>query len=156
MPMKSGNLQIAKTKAAWLLGLAVVIAGFACVLVFVCQSLVGVALLPDVLPTFPSAWLDASAARLPLPLRNWVPRTLPPGFALALVALGTMMLGAALARRQIVLLEELQREKADRLRRVQQYAGEVDSDGRVEPYIGATVIVDAEIVEPRQKIVSSC
>lgn len=152
--MKSG-LPL-KAKAAWLCGLAVLIAGFACVLLFVCQALTGVALLPDVLPQFPTGWLDASAARLPLPLRNWVPRALPPGFALALIALATMMLGAAIARRQTLVMEELKRESEDRLRRVRQYAGEVDGDGRVEPYFDSTVIIDAEIVEPRQKIVSIC
>ena len=152
--MKSG-LPL-KAKAAWVFGVAVLIAGFGCVLVFVCQSLAGITLLPDVLPQFPSAWLDASASRLPLPLRNWMPRALPPGFVLALIALGSMIAGAAIARRQMVLLAELKREAEDRLRRVQQYSGDVDSDGRVEPYIGSTMIIDAEIVEPRQKSVSIC
>jgi len=152
--MKSG-LEL-KTKGARLFGLAVMIAGFGCVLVFVCQSLAGIRFLPDALPQFPGVWLEASAARLPLPLRNWVPRALPPGFALALVALATMMVGAAIARRQTPILDELKRETEDRLRRVQQYAGDIDGDGRVEPYIGATVIIEAEVVEPRQKIVSIC
>ena len=152
--MKSGFLL--KPKAAWWVALAVVIAGFAWVLAFVCQSLAGVVLLPDPLPHIPSAWLDASATRLPLPIRNWMPRALPPGFALALLALATMVLGAVIARRQMLALEELKRESEDRLRRVQQYAGDVDGDGRVEPYIGSTLIIDAELVEPRQKIVSIC
>ena len=152
--MKSGFAL--KAKAARLFGIAVMIAGFACVLVFVCQSLAGIRLLPDVLPQPSSAWLDASAARLPVRLRNWMPRALPPGLALALVALATMMAGAAITRRQTLVLEELKRETEDRLRRVQQYAGDTDGDGRVEPYIGATVVIDAELVEPRQKIVSIC
>lgn len=151
--MKSGLLP--KAKAGWVFGIALLIAGFGCVLVFVCQSFAGLALLPDVLPPLPSAWLDAGAARLPLPLRNWLPRGLPPGFALALLALATMMVGAAIVRRQTAVLEALKRETEDRLRRVQQYTGDVDGDGRVEPYIGATLIIDAE-VEPRRKMVSIC
>src|SRR3954471_7691484 len=145
-----------KARGARLLALAVMIAAFGCVLVFVGQSFAGVRLLPDALPQVPSVWLDASAARLPLALRNWVPRALPPGFALALIALATMMVGGAIARRQTLVLEELKRAAEERLRRVRQYAGDTDGDGRVEPYIGATVIIEAEVVEPRQKIVSIC
>jgi hypothetical protein len=152
--MKSG-LPL-KAKAGWLFGLAVLIGGFGCVLLFVCQTLMGVALLPDVLPQFPTGWLDMGAARLPLALRNWVPRALSPGFALALVALAAMMLGGAIARRQTRVLEELKRETEDRLRRVRQYAGDVDGEGRIEPYFDSPVIIDAEIVESRQKIVSIC
>ena len=116
--MKSG-LEL-KTKGARLFGLAVMIAGFGCVLVFVCQSLAGVRLLPDALPQFPSVWLDASVARLPLPLRNWVPRALPPGFALALIALATMMVGGVIARRQTRFKSRLSRASSPDSRRLEQ------------------------------------
>jgi len=133
-----------QASAAWKLGFAVVAAGFVGVLLFVAQSLTGAALLPQVLPQVPGAWLDASAALLPFSLR-WLPRTLPVGLAFALVCFAAMLLGAAFARRQVLALEAAKREAEDRQRRVRQYAGEVDSDGRMEPYIGADVtLVDLE------------
>jgi hypothetical protein len=133
-----------EASVAWKLGFAMVLAGFVCVLLFVGQSLTGVALLPDALPQIPGAWLDASAARLPFSLR-WLPRTLPPGIAFAALCFAVMMLGAAFARRQVALLEAAKRDAEDRLRRVSQYAGEADGEGRIEPYIGADVtFVDAE------------
>ena len=134
-------------KAAWSLGLVLVAAGFVCVLAFVCQSLTGMTLLPDAVPQIPAAWLDASAARLPYTWR-WVPRALPSGLAFALGCFAVMMLGAAFARRQVLALEAAKREAEDRQRRVRQYAGAVDSDGRMEPYIGADVtIIDVEAEE---------
>jgi hypothetical protein len=136
-----------EASAAWKLGFAVVAAGFVCVLLFVCQSLTGVALLPQALPHIPDAWLTAGAARLPSSLR-WLPAALPAGLAFAVCAFAVMMLGAAFARRQVFALEAAKREAADRQRRVRQYAGQADSDGRMEPYIGSDVtIVDVEAEE---------
>ena len=100
-------------RAAWLLGLAVVLAGFACVLVFVFQSLAGLALLPDVLPSVPK---------------------LPSGSSLALAALGAMLVGAAIVRREAGMLAALKRQTEDRLRRIRQYASDVDRYGRLEPH----------------------
>ena len=133
-----------QASAAWRLGFLVVALGFVCVALFVCQSLTGVALLPRTLPQIPGDWLDAGAARLPFSLR-WLPRALPSGLAFALGSFAVMMLGAAFARRQVLALEAAKREAEDRQRRVRQYAGAVDGDGRMEPYIGADVtIVDVE------------
>ncbi|MBW8907124.1 MAG: hypothetical protein JF611_15935 [Betaproteobacteria bacterium] len=126
--------------AAWKLAFAIVLAGFVCVLAFVCQSLTGLALLPDALPQIPGAWLDATASRLPFAMR-WLPRALPAALPFAIVCFGAMVLAAALARRQTVALEAARRDAEDRQRRVRQYAGEVDSDGRMEPYIGSDVTV---------------
>lgn len=130
-------------RTAWALGFSVLAIGFVCVLLFVGQTLVGVPLLPDGLPQIPNAWLDASALRMPFPMRNWMPRTLPPGLLAALVGLAVMLLGAAVARRQAALLEAAKRDAEDRLRRVREYAG--DGDGRIEPYIGSGVtFIDLE------------
>jgi len=135
---------VRKASAAWKLGLVVVAAGFVCVALFVAQSLSGVALLPASLPQVPGAWLDATAARLPFSLR-WVPEALPQGLAFAIASFVVMMLGAAFARRQVLALEAAKRDAEDRQRRVRQYAGQVDSDGRMEPYIGSEVsIVDLQ------------
>ena len=140
--MRSGF--VLKANAAWTLGFAVVAAGLVGVLLFACQSLTGVALLPAALPHIPGAWLDASAATLPFSLR-WLPQALPQGLAFAVGCVAVMMLGAAFARRQVLALEAAKRDAEDRQRRVRQYAGQVDSDGRMEPYIGSDVtIVDLE------------
>ena len=130
--------------AAWKLGFAVVAAGLVGVLLFVYQTLMGVALLPAQLPHIPGEWLDAGAARLPFSLR-WLPQALPQGLAFAVGCFAVMMLGAAFARRQVLALEAAKRYAEDRQRRVRQYAGQVDSDGRMEPYIGSDVsIVDLQ------------
>ena len=129
------------------LGIAMVVAGFVGVLVFVCQALTGVALLPHA-PQIPAAWLEASAARLPFALRNWMPRALPPGFVFAVVSFAAMLLGAAVVRRQMPALEAAQRDSEDRMRRAREYARDVDADGRIEPYIGADVtFIDVEPTE---------
>ena len=126
--------------AAWKLAFAVVLAGFVCVLAFVCQSLMGYTLLPEALPQVPGAWLDAASSRLPFSVR-WLPRALPPALPFAMICFVAMMLGAGLARRQVLALEAARRDAEDRQRRVRQYAGSVDSDGRMEPYIGSDVTV---------------
>jgi hypothetical protein len=139
---------VLSASAAWKLGFALVLAGLACVLAFVFQSLTGTALLPEGLPHIPGGWLDAGASRLPYSLR-WLPRSLPQGLLFALVAFAAMVLGAGLARRQARALEAARRDAEDRLRRVRQYAREVDADGRIEPYIGSddVTLVDVEAEE---------
>jgi hypothetical protein len=141
---------VRKARVAWLAGFLIVLAGFAVVVLFVVQSLAGVTLLPQRGPQIPAAWLDVTAKRAPGPLRNVMPRTLPSGLPLGVLALATMMLGARIARRQIPVLEAARLAEEDRLRRARQYAGEQDSDGRIEPYIGSRVadVIDVE-VEPK-------
>jgi hypothetical protein len=129
-----------RAKAAWTLGFVVVLAAFVPVLLFIAQSLTGLTLLPDGLPQFSNAWLDGFAARLPFSARSWMPRTLPPGLAVALLGLLAMVIGAAIARRQVEVLDAHKRGMEDRLRRVRQYAGGADAlEERIEPYIGAPV-----------------
>ncbi|MFN2645892.1 MAG: hypothetical protein ABR570_12960 [Burkholderiales bacterium] len=144
--MKSGF--VVRAKAAWTFGLVVVLVGFVPVLLFVGQSLAGISLLPDGLPQFPNAWLEALAARLSLAQRIWMPRTLPPGLALAVAGLLAMMLGAVIARRQAAVLEAEKRETEDRLRRVRQYELGGHADGRIDPYIGSPLGIDE--VEPKE------
>jgi hypothetical protein len=135
---------VLRAKAAWLLGFLVVLAGFVSVLLFIGQALAGIAVLPDALPQVPSAWLDAGTARLPLALRHWMAHVLPSGFGVGVLGLLAMMLGAAIARRQIPVLEAEKRGAEDRLRRVRQYAGGNAGDGRIEPYIGSPVTIAAD------------
>ena len=141
---------VRKARAAWFAGFLIVLAGFAVVVLFVVQSLAGVTLLPQRGPQVPTAWLDVTAKRAPGPLRNVMPRTLPSGLPLGVLALATMMLGARIARRQIPVLEAARLAAEDRLRRARQYAGDEDVDGRIEPYIGSRVadVIDVE-VEPK-------
>jgi len=132
-----------KAKAAWLLGLIVLVAGFFAVLVFVVQAFLPATLLPE-LPRLPAVSIEGSLTRMPLNKAIRIPHELYVGLAVAVFGLLTMLGGATIARRQAALLEAAKRGSEDRLRRVQQYAGEE----RVEPYLGDTIIVDVD-AEPK-------
>jgi len=134
---------VRRAKAAWLLGFCVVLAGFLAVLLFVLQAFLPGALLPE-LPRLPAVWVDGSLVRMPLHKVIQIPHQLYAGLALAAVGLITMMLGAAIARRQVALLEAAKRGTEDRLRRVSQYSGEE----RIEPYIGDTITIEPD-AEPK-------
>jgi hypothetical protein len=135
---------VRRAKTARTLGFVVVLAGFLPVLFFMLHSFLRVALLPDALPSLRAGWLDAHLARLPLHKVVWLSPELYAGLAIALAGLLVMLLGAAIARRQMAVLEAAKRVTEDRLRRVHQYMG----DGRIEPYIGRVITIP-EDVEPR-------
>jgi hypothetical protein len=134
---------VRRAKAAWLLGFVVVLAGFSAVLLFVVQAFLPAGLLPE-LPRMPAVWVDGSLVRMPLNKVVQIPHQLYAGLAVAVLGLLTMMYGASIARRQVALLEAAKRGSEDRLRRVQQYAGEE----RIEPYIGDTITIDVD-AEPK-------
>ena len=134
---------VRRAKAAWLLGFVVVLAGFFAVLVFILQAFLPAGLLPQ-LPRMPAVWVGGSLSRMPLHKVVQIPPQLYAGLAVAVLGLLSMLYGARIARRQVALLEAAKQTTEDRLRRVQQYAGE----GRIEPYIGDTITVDTD-VEPK-------
>ena len=130
---------VRRAKTAWLLGFAVVLAGFFAVLLFVVQAFLPAGLLPE-LPRMPAIWVDGSLVRMPLHKVVQIPHQLYAGLAVAVFGLLTMLYGARIARRQIPVLEAAKQRTEDRLRRVQQYAGEE----RIEPYIGDTITIDVD------------
>ena len=132
-----------RAKTAWLLGLIVALAGFFAVLVFVLQAFLPATLLPE-LPRLPAVSIEGSLSRMPLNKAIRIPHELYAGLAVAIFGLLTMLCGATIARRQVARLEAVQRGTEDRMRRVQQYAGEE----RVEPYLGDTITIDVD-AEPK-------
>ena len=130
---------VRRAKTAWLLGFAVVLAGFFAVLLFVLQAFLPAGFLPE-LPRMPAIWVDGSLVRMPLHKVVQIPHQLYAGLAVAVFGLLTMLYGARIARRQIPVLEAAKQRTEDRLRRVQQYAGEE----RIEPYIGDTITIDVD------------
>ena len=134
---------VRRAKTAWLLGFAVVLAGFFAVLLFVVQAFLPAGLLPE-LPRMPAIWVDGSLVRMPLHKVVQIPHQLYAGLAVAVFGLLTMLYGARIARRQIPVLEAAKQTTEDRLRRVSQYAGEE----RIEPYIGDTITIDVD-AEPK-------
>ena len=130
---------VRRAKTAWLLGFAVVLAGFFAVLLFVVQAFLPAGFLPE-LPRMPAVWVDGSLVRMPLHKVVQIPHQLYAGLAVAVFGLLTMLYGARIARRQIPVLEAAKQRTEDRLRRVQQYAGEE----RIEPYIGDTITIDVD------------
>ena len=134
---------VRRARAAWLLGFLVVLAGFLAVLVFILQAFLPAGLFPE-LPRMPAVWVGGSLSRMPLHKVVQIPPQLYAGLALAVLGLLTMLYGARIARRQVAMLEAAKQTTEDRLRRVQQYAGEE----RVEPYIGDTITIDVD-AEPK-------
>lgn len=135
---------VRRARTAWLLGLIVVLAGFFAVLLFVLQAFLPSTLLPE-LPRLPAVSIEGSLTRMPLNKAIRIPHELYAGLAVAVFGLLTMVLGATMARRQAAQLEAAKQKAEDRLRRVQQYAGEEE---RIEPYIGDTITVDVD-AEPK-------
>ncbi len=122
---------VRRAQTAWRFGFALVLAGFLAVLAVAGQSLVplesaGRAL--DALSQLVAQWLPAGAA-LPLRFRGML--------VFSVLAFSLMALGAAIARRQLAVLEAAKRETEDRRRRVRQY----DGGERLEPFIGSAIPV---------------
>ncbi len=118
-----------RARAFHLFGTALALAGFFPVVMFI-----GHTFLPDA-KEFPWAWLmDAKLnAELWLPLeRMRILNGLDVGLVLAVLGVVAMALGAIIARLQMAALDAGKEQRADRLRRVQQYR----ADTQVEPFIG--------------------
>ena len=125
--MTSGQMH--RARAFHLFGTALALAGFIPVVMFI-----GHAFLPDA-KQFPWAWLmDARLnAELWLPLeRMRILNGLDVGLVLAVLGVIAMALGATIARLQTAALVAGKQQRADRLRRVQQYR----ADNQVEPFVG--------------------
>ena len=118
---------VRKAKAARLFGFGVMLAGFVPVLLFVALSILmsaGTGHVTDMFGQFQGWSALEKLGPFPSPLQA--------GLMMAVVGFAVMMLGAALARRQMPVLEAAERDRMDGLRRTSQYY-----DGeRIEPYIG--------------------
>jgi hypothetical protein len=126
---------VRRAKTIWLAGFVVVLAGLAAVLFFVCQSLLPAVRVAHLLPQLPTGWIEHAAARGPFYRYTWLLAGLNAELAFAVLAFLAMMAGAAIARRQMTVLQAASNEIEDRRRRVHQYM----SDGRIEPYIGRLI-----------------
>lgn len=131
---------VRRAKAARRFGLGLMAAGFVPVLWLAAQSVVASAHsgMPDVLAYSP-AW--------PLVDRlSWIPHELRTAFVIAVAGVALMMLGAALARRQVEVLSAAQRHREDSLRRARQYY----DDERIEPYIGPGLPGAPQVIRHQQ------
>lgn len=118
-----------RARAFHLFGSALAIVGFLPVLLFLGHSFLPAA------GEFPWAWLMNAQlnAELWLPVeRMRILNGLDMGLVLAVLGVIAMALGAMIARLQTAALVAGKQQRADRLRRVQQYR----ADSQVEPFIG--------------------
>lgn len=125
--MTSGFLH--RARAFRLFGIGLAFAGFLPVLVFLGHSFLPAA------KEFPWAWLMNAElnAELWLPVeRMRILKGLDVGLVFAVLGVVAMALGAIIARRLMAALDAGKEQRADRLRRVQQYR----ADTQVEPFIG--------------------
>jgi len=119
-------------RAARLLGIALVLAGFLPVLLFSLGSLLPVAEaseMLDLLPALPSVWLNTAEAWLRAHRILWAPQA---GLVFAVPGVLVMRLGAAIAKRQAPALDAMHARKQDARRRVPLYR----QTERVEPTLG--------------------
>lgn len=128
--MKSGSTH--KAKAAEVLGIVLVLAGFIPVVLFVLGSLIPAAeasAMLGFLPTLPPDWLSTAEGWLRRHRILWAPQA---GLLFALPGIVVMMLGAAIAKRQMPALEAINARREDARRRVPLYR---DTE-RLEPTFG--------------------
>lgn len=118
------------TRFAWLFGFLVVLAGFVPVAAFALGSLLPGAEASAMLAYFPDVpGLDVAESFLRSRMVKWTPSA---GLVFALLGVGVMFVGAAIARSQRPVLDAMQAHKRDARRRRQQYgAGQ-----RMEPTLG--------------------
>jgi len=119
-------------RAARLLGIALMLAGFLPVLIFTLGSLLPGAEASEMLallPSLPSDWLSTAEAWLRAHRIAWAPQA---GLVFALPGILVMMLGAIIAKRQSPALQAMHARKEDARRRVPLYR-EME---RVEPTLG--------------------
>jgi uncharacterized membrane protein YfcA len=108
-------------RAARLLGIVLVLAGFLPALLFALGSLLPVAEASDMLgllPSLPSDWLSTAEAWLRAHRIRWSPQA---GLVFAVPGILVMVLGAAIVRRQRPVFEAMDARRQDALRRVRQY-----------------------------------
>ena len=108
-------------RAARLLGIVLVLAGFLPVLLFTLGSLLPVAEASDMLgllPSLPSDWLSTAETWLRTHRIRWSPQA---GLVFALPGILVMALGAVIVRRQRPVFEAMDARRQDALRRVRQY-----------------------------------
>ncbi|HXU42771.1 MAG TPA: hypothetical protein VN675_10635 [Burkholderiales bacterium] len=122
-------------RAARLLGIALVLAGFLPVLLFSLGSLLPVAEASevlDLLPALPPVWLSTAEVWLRAHRILWAPQA---GLAFAVPGVLVMMLGAGIAQRQAPALHAMHARKEDARRRVPLYR----QMERVEPTLGPEI-----------------
>ena len=119
-------------RAGWLLGFALLFAGFLPVVLFVGGSLLPAAEAAPALslyPEIPPEWAAKAERWLKVRRIHWRPGPEHAGLAFAALGFLVMLLGAAIAKHQAPRLEAARWKKQDALRRAQQYRQE----GRAEP-----------------------
>ena len=116
-----------RARLAWLVGIALVLAGLAPALVFTLGTLLPGAEASTMLGFFPDlSWLGSAETWLSARRIRWAPST---GLVFALLGVAAMFLGAALARWQRAALDAASARRADARRRRQQYG----AMNRIEP-----------------------
>ena len=122
---------MSRARLAWLLGFALVLIGFAPVVLFALGSLVQGAEASSMLGVFPDLpWLDTAGIWLHSRRIKWSP---PPGLLFSLLGLGTMYLGAFVAGSQKARLDAMRLRREDARRRAPLYGG---GGARIEPTLG--------------------
>lgn len=135
--MNSGSA--VQAKAAEVLGIVLVLAGFIPVVLFALGSLMPAAeasAMLGFLPTLPPDWLSAAETWLRAHRIPWMP---PAGLVVALPGVLVMRLGAAIAKRQTPVLDAIHARREDARRRVRLYRGETE---RLEPTLGPYTSTD--------------
>ena len=129
---------VRRAKIVRLFGLVVMLAGFVPVLLLIAQSALVSAGTGGVLPEF-QGWpaLDKVV---------WIPSQLQAWLVTAVAGLAVMTLGAAIARRQSLVLQAAARHREDSLRRAHQYS----IDERIEPYIGPDLPGSAPVMRHQE------
>lgn len=128
-----------KARAAEVLGIMLVLAGFIPVVLFALGSLMPAAeasTMLGFLPTLPSDWLSTAETWLRAHRIRWMP---PAGLVAALPGVLVMVLGAAIAKRQVPVLDAIHARQEDARRRLRLYRGEAE---RVEPTLGPYTSTD--------------
>jgi hypothetical protein len=114
-------------RLAWLFGVALVLAGFAPVVLFAMGSLLPGAEASSILGVFPDiSWMAGVETWLYQRRIKWAPST---GLVFALLGLAVMFLGAFVATHQRPALDALKAHRQDARRRVRQYG----AAQRIEP-----------------------
>lgn len=124
---------VRRARAAWLLGFAVALVGLLPVLLFVLRALLPGAQaavpLVEFLPELSLPWLAETKVGALLRKATSIPADLHGAFLLAVLGMGVMALGKAIADRQAAILEAARMRRADALRRARHYR----ESARVEP-----------------------
>ncbi|MEA3191760.1 MAG: hypothetical protein QOD26_93 [Betaproteobacteria bacterium] len=135
--MNSGSTL--KAKATEVLGIVLVLTGFIPVVLFALGSLIPAAeasAMLGLLPTLPSGWLSTAETWLRAHKILWAPQA---GLVFAIPGVLVMVLGAAIAKRQVPVRDAIHARHEDARRRVRLYRGETE---RLEPTLGPSISTD--------------